>query len=170
MRFAPSNFGDPTPRTASADLASSTPGGDALGLNQTPLQGTVPPPDINVAIADSGDFGDVCATEQADLNLTLFNQGGEEFAVEYTVAPIRDHSGGVLGALGKRAEGIYTGLDRAGQDTARQVFLRLVTLVEMRPVRRTAVHTSDDLAELEELLEGDELSELEDELSNDDAV
>ena len=75
VRFAPSNFGDPTPRIASADLASSTPGGDARGLNQTPLQGTVPPPDINVAIADSGDFGDVCATEQADLNLTLFNQG-----------------------------------------------------------------------------------------------
>jgi hypothetical protein len=60
---------------ASADLASHTPGGDALGLNQTPLEGTVPPPDLNVAIADSGDFGDVCATEQADLNLTLFNQG-----------------------------------------------------------------------------------------------
>jgi len=75
VRFAPSNFGDPTPRTASADLASHTPGGDALGLNQTPLQGTVPPPDLNVAIADSGEFGDVCATEQADLNLTLFNQG-----------------------------------------------------------------------------------------------
>ena len=75
IRFAPGNFGDPTPRTASADLASHTPGGDALGLNQTPLQGTVPPPDLNVAIADSGDFGDVCATDQADLNLTLFNQG-----------------------------------------------------------------------------------------------
>ena len=32
-------------------------------------------------------------------DLTLFNQAGEEFAVEYTVAPIRDHSGGVLGAV-----------------------------------------------------------------------
>ena len=75
IRFAPTNFGDPTPRVASVDLASHTPGGDALGLNQTPIAGTVPPPDLNVAIADSGDFGDVCATEQADLNLTLFNAG-----------------------------------------------------------------------------------------------
>ncbi len=75
IRFAPTDFGDPTPRTASADVASHTPGGDALGLNQTPLQGTVPPPDLNVAIADAGDFGDVCASEQSDLNLTLFNQG-----------------------------------------------------------------------------------------------
>ena len=75
VRFAPTNFGDPTPRVASVDVASHTVDGDALALNQTPVQGTVPPPDLNVAIADSGDFGDVCATEQADLNLTLFNQG-----------------------------------------------------------------------------------------------
>jgi WD40 repeat protein/serine/threonine protein kinase/DNA-binding XRE family transcriptional regulator len=39
-------------------------------------------------------------------------------------------SGGVLGALGKRAEEIYTDLDQTGQETARQVFLRLVTLGE----------------------------------------
>lgn len=39
-------------------------------------------------------------------------------------------SGGVLGALGKRAEDIFTGLDPTGQETARQVFLRLVTLGE----------------------------------------
>ncbi|MCJ7537720.1 MAG: hypothetical protein MUO57_19515, partial [Anaerolineales bacterium] len=39
-------------------------------------------------------------------------------------------SGGVLGALGKRAEEIFTGLDSAGQEAARQVFLRLVTLGE----------------------------------------
>jgi len=75
IRFAPGNFGDPTPRVASVNLTSHTPGGDALALNQTPIAGTVPPPDLNVGIADSGDFGDVCATEQADLNLTLFNAG-----------------------------------------------------------------------------------------------
>jgi WD40 repeat protein/serine/threonine protein kinase/DNA-binding XRE family transcriptional regulator len=39
-------------------------------------------------------------------------------------------SGGVLGALGKRAEEIYTALDPSGQASARQVFLRLVTLGE----------------------------------------
>jgi hypothetical protein len=36
----------------------------------------------------------------------------------------------VLGALGKRAEEIYNALDSSGQEAARQVFLRLVTLGE----------------------------------------
>src|SRR4051795_1637504 len=38
--------------------------------------------------------------------------------------------GGVSGALAGRAEEIYTGLEEAGQDAARQLFLRLVTLGE----------------------------------------
>ncbi len=38
--------------------------------------------------------------------------------------------GGVLGALGRRAEEIYTGLDEPAQAAARQLFLRLVTLSE----------------------------------------
>jgi len=38
--------------------------------------------------------------------------------------------GGVLGALGRRAEDVFTSLDEAGQETARQLFLRLVTLGE----------------------------------------
>ena len=38
--------------------------------------------------------------------------------------------GGVLGALGRRAEEVYAGLDEAGQALARQLFLRLVTLGE----------------------------------------
>ena len=38
--------------------------------------------------------------------------------------------GGVLGALGQRAEEIYESLDRAQQEAARQMFLRLVTLGE----------------------------------------
>src|SRR5262249_44161711 len=36
--------------------------------------------------------------------------------------------GGVVGALGRRAEELYSSLDRVGQDAARQVFLRLVTV------------------------------------------
>ncbi|MCJ7558895.1 MAG: hypothetical protein MUP90_18550, partial [Gammaproteobacteria bacterium] len=36
--------------------------------------------------------------------------------------------GGVLGALGRRAEEVYGGLDEGGRDVARQIFLRLVTL------------------------------------------
>lgn len=38
--------------------------------------------------------------------------------------------GGVHGALGKRAEAVYAELDEAGQHSARQLFLRLVTLGE----------------------------------------
>jgi WD40 repeat protein len=38
--------------------------------------------------------------------------------------------GGVLGALGRRAEEIYQGLEEAEQHAARQLFLRLVTLGE----------------------------------------
>ena len=38
--------------------------------------------------------------------------------------------GGVLGALGRRAEEIFTSLDQSGQAIAKQLFLRLVTLGE----------------------------------------
>jgi hypothetical protein len=38
--------------------------------------------------------------------------------------------GGVRGALGRRAEEVYAGLDKAGQTATRQLFLRLVTLGE----------------------------------------
>jgi WD40 repeat protein/DNA-binding SARP family transcriptional activator len=38
--------------------------------------------------------------------------------------------GGVGGALGRRAEEVYAGLDKAGQSATRQLFLRLVTLGE----------------------------------------
>ncbi|HEY5729789.1 MAG TPA: BMP family ABC transporter substrate-binding protein [Anaerolineales bacterium] len=38
--------------------------------------------------------------------------------------------GGVLGALGRRAEAIYTKLDETSQSASRQLFLRLVTLGE----------------------------------------
>ncbi|MGD9144483.1 MAG: protein kinase [Anaerolineae bacterium] len=45
--------------------------------------------------------------------------------------------GGVLGALGQRAEELYQGLDADGQEAARQLFLRLVTLGEgMEDTRR----------------------------------
>lgn len=39
------------------------------------LSGSAPCPDINVALANSGDFGAVCSSDHADLDLTLFNQG-----------------------------------------------------------------------------------------------
>jgi WD40 repeat protein/serine/threonine protein kinase/DNA-binding XRE family transcriptional regulator len=46
-----------------------------------------------------------------------------------TLKAYRD-SGGVLGALARRAEELYADLDEAGQEAARQLFLRLVTLGE----------------------------------------
>jgi WD40 repeat protein/transcriptional regulator with XRE-family HTH domain len=55
--------------------------------------------------------------------------------------------GGVLGALGRRAEEVYTSLDQAGQAATRQLFLRLVTLGEgVEDTRRRALR-----AELESL-------------------
>ncbi|MEP7187650.1 MAG: protein kinase, partial [Roseiflexaceae bacterium] len=55
-------------------------------------------------------------------------------------------SGGVLGALARRAEEIYTGLRAEQQEAAHQLFLRLVTLGEgvedtRRRVRRTELAT-----------------------------
>ncbi len=55
-------------------------------------------------------------------------------------------SGGVLGALARRAEEIYTGLRAEQQEAARQLFLRLITLGEgvedtRRRVRRTELAT-----------------------------
>lgn len=58
-------------RTATLTVISDSTGPDPV----IDLRGLMPCPDLNVAIADSGDFGKVCATEQSDLNLTLFNQG-----------------------------------------------------------------------------------------------
>jgi hypothetical protein len=61
-----------TPRAATLTVLSNSPGETEI---EVALQGLMPCPDLNVAIANSGDFGAVCATEQADLDLTLFNQG-----------------------------------------------------------------------------------------------
>ncbi len=59
-------------------------------------------------------------------------------------------SGGVLGALGRRAEAIYSGLPAPEQETARQLFLRLVTLGEGTEDTRRRAH----LAELTSLAPG----------------
>ena len=50
--------------------------------------------------------------------------------------------GGVMGALGRRAEEVYAMLDPASQDAARQLFLRLVTLGEgVEDTRRRVLRT-----------------------------
>jgi hypothetical protein len=67
--FSPDGSGD---ASATLTIDSNDPVNPSL---ETQVEGTVPPPDINVAIANSGDFGAVCAGDQVDLDLTLFNQG-----------------------------------------------------------------------------------------------
>ena len=55
-----------------------------------------------------------------------------------TLAAYRE-IGGVAGALGRRAEELYAGLDEAGAEAARQLFLRLVSLGEgVEDTRRRA--------------------------------
>jgi WD40 repeat protein/DNA-binding SARP family transcriptional activator/tRNA A-37 threonylcarbamoyl transferase component Bud32 len=57
--------------------------------------------------------------------------------------------GGVLGALGRRAEALYAGLEEPGQEAARQLFLRLVTLGEnVEDTRRRVLRS--ELQALEE--------------------
>ncbi len=50
------------------------------------------------------------------------------------------HSGGVLGSLGSRAEQLYMTLDPESQELARQVFLRLIALGEGTEDTRRRVH------------------------------
>jgi WD40 repeat protein/transcriptional regulator with XRE-family HTH domain len=54
--------------------------------------------------------------------------------------------GGVLGALGRRAEDVFSALDEASQTIARQLFLRLVTLGEgMDDTRRRVLRSELEL-------------------------
>lgn len=67
--------------------------------------------------------------------------------------------GGVLGALGRSAEVLYVLLDKESQSTARQVFLRLVTLGEgtedtrRRILREELEHLSGDSNQLSMVIE-----------------
>ena len=49
----------------------------------------------------------------------------------------------MIGALGGRAEELYSSLDRAGQDAARQVFLRLVSVDAAGQDTRRRVRTQE---------------------------
>ena len=57
-----------------------------------------------------------------------------------------EDSGGVSAALAQRADELYAELDAAEQETARQVFLRLITLGEGTEDIRRRVHLSELLA------------------------
>lgn len=61
-----------TTRSTTVRISSDDPD---TPTKDVPVSGFVPCPDINVSIANTGDFGNVCATEHKDLALELFNQG-----------------------------------------------------------------------------------------------
>ncbi|MDB4285419.1 choice-of-anchor D domain-containing protein [bacterium] len=71
VRFEPDVCG-PNPITGTITINSDDPD---EGLLSVDVSGVSPCPDINVAIANSGDFGNVCNGDTKDLDLTLFNQG-----------------------------------------------------------------------------------------------
>jgi hypothetical protein len=78
VRFSPTAFDNEPPltRDATVDITSHTYlASSSLAPVSTPVNGVVPPPDINLAIANDGNFGNVCKNGFADLDLTLFNQG-----------------------------------------------------------------------------------------------
>ena len=68
-------------------------------------------------------------------------------------------TGGVLGALGERAEELFSGLDETAKESARQLFLRLVTVQEAAEDTRRRLQKRElrslgiDAAVLEQVLE-----------------
>lgn len=71
IRFDPSGICGDT-RSTTLRISSNDPDEPTKDV---PVSGDVPCPDLQVAMADDGYFGNVCATDQSDLNLTLFNAG-----------------------------------------------------------------------------------------------
>ncbi len=63
------------------------------------------------------------------LEFALTELFHERVGEELTAAGYQ-RTGGVLGALGRRAEDLYVGCDESGREAIRQVFLRLVTVEE----------------------------------------
>ena len=72
IRFIPTN---PTSLAATLEIESNNLG-IVASTTLISLTGVIPPPEIRVAIANSGFFGEVCVGDCADLDLTILNQGG----------------------------------------------------------------------------------------------
>ena len=76
LNFAPASdatCNDTTDVTGTLTIFSNAP--MPLDEKDVLVRGLIPCPDLNLAIANSGDFGEVCKGDHADLDLTLFNQG-----------------------------------------------------------------------------------------------
>jgi conflict system STAND superfamily ATPase len=88
--------------------------------------GIVPAPDLIAAIVkDVGDQPGTLPLLQYALTELFERRAGRTL----TLAAYRA-SGGVQGALARRADELYNALDADGQKVARQLFLRLITLGE----------------------------------------
>mgnify|MGYP001083808471 CR=1 FL=1 len=72
IRFDPEGDCSDGTRNTTVRIASNDPD---TPTQDVAISGEVPCPNLNLSIADSGDFGNVCATEEKDLALELFNQG-----------------------------------------------------------------------------------------------
>ncbi|HJZ46056.1 MAG TPA: protein kinase [Roseiflexaceae bacterium] len=109
---------------------------------------------VEAIVSDVGEQPGALPLLQYALTEVFARRSGRTLTLTPYVA-----SGGVLGALGRRAEEIYGGLSAVEQEAARQLFLRLITLGEgvedtRRRVRRTELlavgadtHTLDTVIE-----------------------
>jgi hypothetical protein len=62
-------------------LVQSTTNDPDLSNNQSQSTVTFVEPDINVIMAENGDFGDLCEDDHKDLNITVRNQGGGDLII-----------------------------------------------------------------------------------------
>lgn len=128
-----------------------------LPLNRTELSWAVREPARRMGVRLEEGLADAIVADVAD-------QPGALPLLQYAMTELFDERegrlitraafeklGDVHGALGKRAEAVYDELDEAGRQTARQLFLRLVTLGEgAEDTRRRVLR-----GELESLTEGE---------------
>jgi len=92
---------------------------------------------VSAIIHDLGDQPGTLPLLQYALT-ELFDKRDGNVVTKFTYQSI----GGVLGALGRHAEEVFIGLDKTSQNTARQLFLRLVTLGEgVEDTRRRALRS-----------------------------
>ncbi len=69
----------PGPKSAIIEIESNDPDQPSIEIEYTCGVGE---PDLNVSIANSGNFGEVCAGDQGSLGMTLFNQGHCDLTID----------------------------------------------------------------------------------------
>ena len=109
-------------------------------------------------VADVADQPGALPLLQYALTELFENRQGDGQAGTMTQAAYEE-IGGVPGALGRRAEEIFDDLDPAGQEAARQLFLRLVTLGEsVEDTRRRVLRSELEAMQTSGFLETPDVS------------